>query len=196
MIEILRSSFRRTFSNIKITHGCICDIQQYIVHITNIVLQQCLHKIIIDCIAIVKHRKHLVTKHLHNFLIGYWYITFCNLPMFHNVIGLYISDCKKKRPQTVFVAIKILKRYILVNLFVNSFSRHQLLNFMLASHRMLSYDFPNQFITACVCPITDQFPLSQIITDRPWIIDIFLAAKNKAVIHCLYLAKFLHILAL
>ena len=114
----------------------------------------------------------------------------------YNILRLNIAHRQKQRPQTILIALQILKGNSFIDLLMNTLSRHQPLNLILTLNRMPSDNIPHQLITARIDPISDQFPLAHIVTDRPRIINIPVSADRKSIIHCLYIPDRINILTL
>ena len=66
---------------------------------------------------------------------------------------------------------------------------------MLAAHRMLPDNIPDQLIAAGIGPVGKKFSIYKIVADGPRIINIFVTAKDKTVIHLLHFLHLVYALA-
>ena len=196
MIEILRGPLPRSIRDIKITDGSISDCLQILIHKFHLMRKQRFCKSSVSRPTIVKHAKDFRLKHRHHLTVRHGNITLDSLHASHNILRLNVTYRQKQRPQTVLITFQILKRDSLIDPLMDFLSCHQPFNLVLTLYRISPDNISYQLIAARIHPITDQFPLAHIITDRPRIINILMPTDRKPIIHCLHILDGINILTL
>jgi hypothetical protein len=95
MIKVFGNALHRTASCIKIAHGIIGKIQQNVIQILELMIYQCLGKLIADGHTIMEHSHDFRPEHSHDLLIGHRHVTLCDFLVLYHMIGLNIPHRQK-----------------------------------------------------------------------------------------------------